>query len=74
MSAYDIFLEDETHQKTGQAVETAFESHYFHDIPDYKSGNLIERTDKPYEPWFQWMHHAKSELPGAYLEPLRKMS
>ncbi|KAK6822438.1 hypothetical protein PG995_012101 [Apiospora arundinis] len=74
MSAYDVFLEDESHTKNGQAVETAFDKHYFHDVPAYKSGNVIERTDKVYEPWFQWMHNERSELPGAYKGPLRKMT
>ncbi|KAK8091844.1 hypothetical protein PG997_002205 [Apiospora hydei] len=74
MSAYDVFLEDESHTKNGQAVETAFDSHYYHDVPAYKSGIVIERTDKVYEPWFQWMHGEKSGLPGAYKEPLRRMT
>ncbi|KAI1844736.1 hypothetical protein JX266_009192 [Neoarthrinium moseri] len=74
MSAYDVFLEDETNLKTGQAIETAYESHYGHEVPAYKSGNVIERTDKVYEPWFQYLHHGRSGLDGAYLEPLRKSS
>ncbi|KAK7918464.1 NAD(P)-binding protein [Apiospora marii] len=73
MSAYDVVLEHESHTKTGQAIETAYGSHYYHDVPAYKSGNVIERTDKVYEPWFQWMHSERSGLPNAYKEPLRKM-
>lgn len=71
MSAYDVFLEDETHTKTGQAIETAYDSHYYHDVPEYKSGNVIERTDKVYEPWFEWMHGERSNLETAYKGPLR---
>lgn len=73
MSAYDIFLEDEKDEKNGQAVETAYESHYFHDVPAYKSGYVIERTDKVYEPWFEIFHSERSGLPNAYKEPLRKL-
>lgn len=73
MSAYDVFLEDKSHAKTGEAIETAFASHYYHNVPAYKSGRVIERTDKVYEPWFQWMHGERSGLPDAYKEPLRKM-
>lgn len=74
MSAYDVFLEDKSHTKTGQALETAYQSHYYHEVPGYKSGIVIERTDKVYEPWFQWIHSERSDLPDAYKEPLRKMA
>ncbi|KAK8117837.1 uncharacterized protein PG998_006118 [Apiospora kogelbergensis] len=74
MSAYDVFLEDKSHTRTGQALETAYQSHYYHEVPEYKSGIVIERTDKVYEPWFQWIHSERSDLPDAYKEPLRKMA
>lgn len=73
MSAYDVFLEDDENKKNGNAIETAYESHHFHDIPPYKSGNVIERTDKVYEPWFEMMHQRQSGLENAYKEPLRKI-
>lgn len=72
MSAYDTFLEDAENEKNGQAIETAYESHYSHDVPPYKSGYVIERTDKVYEPWFEMMHQRRSGLENAYKEPLRK--
>lgn len=74
MSAYDAFLEDQNHERNGQAIETAYESHYFHDVPSYKSGYVIERTDKVYEPWFEMMHGTRSGLENSYKEPLRKIS
>lgn len=74
MSAYDVFLEDKDKATTGQTIETAFDQHYFHDAPAYKSGKVIERTDKVYEPWFEMFHGARSGLEGAYQGPLRKIT
>lgn len=73
MSAYDVFLEDSKNEKNGKAIETAYESHYSHDVPPYKSGYVIERTDKVYEPWFEMMHQRQSGLENSYKEPLRKI-
>lgn len=74
LSAYDLFIEDEKNERNGQAVETAYDSHYFHEVPAYKSGHVIERTDKVYEPWFEMMHKDRSGLENTYTEPLRKAS
>lgn len=74
LSAYDIFIEDDKNERNGQAVEAAYDSHYFHEVPEYKSGYVIERTDKVYEPWFEMMHKDRSGLKNAYVEPLRKAS
>lgn len=73
LSAYDIFIEDEQNERNGQAVETAFDSHYFHEIPEYKN-DVIKRTDKVYEPWFQMMHSDQSGLENTYKEPLRRFA
>lgn len=74
MSAYDIFLEDDQNEQNGRAIETAFESHYSHDVPAYKSGYVIERTDKVYEPWFEMMHQRYSGLENSYKKPLRTIA
>lgn len=73
MSAYDVFIEDEKNERNGQVIETAFDKHYFHEVPEYKN-NVIKRTDKVYEPWFEMIHNDRSGLEGAYKEPLRKKS
>ena len=74
MAAYEVFLDDAAGEKTGQTVETAYDSHYYHDMPPYKSGKVIERTVKVYEPWFEILHGQRSGLPDAIKEPLRKLS
>lgn len=71
MKAYDVFLDDAAGEKTGQAIETAYESHYYHDVPPGKSGAVNERVVKVYEPWFEMMHGQMSGLPGTIKEPLR---
>lgn len=65
MAAYDVFLDDETDQKTCQAIETAYDTHYYHSVPEYKSGGVSERTNKVYEPWFQLLHGDRSGLDNA---------
>ncbi|KAJ0120592.1 15-hydroxyprostaglandin dehydrogenase [Diaporthe amygdali] len=72
MKAYDVFLDDVANEKTGQTIETAYKSHYYHDIPPHKSGNVIARSERVYEPWFELIHGARSGLPTAIKEPLRK--
>lgn len=74
MKAYDVFLDDVAGEKTGQAIETAYQSHYYHDVPPGKSGPVNERVVKVYEPWFKMMHEEFSGLPGTIKEPLRKVS
>lgn len=71
MSAYDVFLEDEKNDKNGQTIETAYDSHYYHDVPAFKSGSVIERTVAVYEPWFKAIHKDQSGLKNTYKEPLR---
>lgn len=74
MKAYDVFLDDAAGEKTGQAIETAYQSHYYHDVPQGKSGPVNERVVRVYEPWFEMMHEKKSGLPDTIHEPLRKIS
>lgn len=75
MTAFDVFLDDDAAgEKTGQAIETAYKSHYYHDVPPPKSGPVNERVIKVYEPWFEMMHGRRSGLPDAIKEPLRKLS
>ncbi|KAK7703275.1 hypothetical protein SLS64_009252 [Diaporthe eres] len=74
MTAFEVFLDDVAGEKTGQAIETAYESHYYHEVPPGKSGEVNERVVKVYEPWFEMMHGARSGLPGTIKEPLRKLS
>jgi ABC-type cobalt transport system substrate-binding protein len=65
MSAYEVFLNDDAGEKTGQLLETAHKSHYYHDEPVEKSGGVIERVVKVYEPWFKALHGQWSGLPDA---------
>lgn len=74
MTAFEVFLDDAAGEKTGQAIETAYKSHYYHEVPPGKSGKVNERVIKVYEPWFEMMHGATSGLPGTIKEPLRKLS
>lgn len=74
MTAFEVFLNDVAGEKTGQAIETAYESHYYHHVPPPLSGKVNERVIIPYEPWFEMMHGAKTGLPGTIKEPLRKLS
>lgn len=74
MSAYEVFLDDAAGEKVGQTIETAYKSHYYHDVPAFKSGGVIERTVKIYEPWFEAMHGVRSGVPGAIQESHTKLS
>lgn len=74
MTAYEVFLDDAAGEKTGQTLETAYKSHYYHDEPPYKSGEVIERTVRVYEPWFKGIHGQESGLPGSIKESPRKTS
>lgn len=71
MCAYDVFLEDEKNEKNGQAIEAAYDSHYYHDVPAYKSGSVIERTVTVYEPWFRMLHNEESSLENTLKARLR---
>ncbi|KAL1858844.1 hypothetical protein Daus18300_009842 [Diaporthe australafricana] len=74
LSAYDVFLDDAAGEKNGQAIETACESHYYHDEPPFKSGKVIERTVKTYEPWFGILHGTTSGLANTIKGPLRTVA
>lgn len=74
MTAYEVFLDDAAGEKTGQVLETAYKSHYYHDEPPYKSGGVIERTVRVYEPWFIGIHGQESGLPDSIKESPRKTS
>ncbi|RDW67037.1 hypothetical protein BP5796_09786 [Coleophoma crateriformis] len=69
ISAYDVYLNDEANQKTGQALETAHDKHFWYEAPEYKGGEVSERNTKAYEPWFAMMHGERSELPNALQGP-----
>lgn len=71
-SAFDLFLDDERNERIGQALETAYKSHYFHDEPEFKSKVAFERTSRIYEPVFELMHGERSGLENTIQEPLRQ--
>ncbi|POS71939.1 15-hydroxyprostaglandin dehydrogenase [Diaporthe helianthi] len=74
MAAYEVFLDDAAGEKTGKVLETAYKSHYYHDEPPYKSGGVIERTIRVYEPWFIGIHGKESGLSDSIKESPRKTS
>lgn len=69
MSAYDEFLKDDEKAVTGQAVEAGHDKLYYYDIPEYKSGEVAQRNEKVYEPWFAIIHGERSDLQGALQGP-----
>jgi hypothetical protein len=69
ISAYDVYLDDEANQKTGEALETAHDKHFYYDVPEYKGGDVSERNTKVYEPWFAYIHGERSELVAALQGP-----
>ncbi|KAI6288283.1 hypothetical protein MCOR28_011765 [Pyricularia oryzae] len=70
MRAYFIFIDDEENSQTGQNVETAYDSLYFHERPAAKN-EVVKRTEKVYEPWFEYAHGARSGLETAIKAPMR---
>ncbi|KAF2684447.1 NAD(P)-binding protein [Lentithecium fluviatile CBS 122367] len=64
LSAYDAFLDDAAHMKTGQLVEAAHEKLIEWGHPGYKSGAFAKRTEAVFEPWFELMHGERSGIAG----------
>ncbi|KAH8886033.1 NAD(P)-binding protein [Thozetella sp. PMI_491] len=69
LSAYDVFFDDDANERSGQAIETAHDRLFFHELPEYKHGEVSKRPKKIYEPWFAWVHGEKSNLPDAIQGP-----
>lgn len=65
LSAYDLFLDDDTNEKLGVAVETGHYRLCIYDVSEYKSGAVAERITKVYEPWFELIHDEKRGLKSA---------
>ncbi|KAI4608552.1 hypothetical protein J4E83_008988 [Alternaria metachromatica] len=61
---YDLFLDDEKNQKTGQVVEIAHDRLTEWGHPGYKNGAFSKRSEAVFEPWFAMVHGEKSGLPG----------
>lgn len=69
ISGYDLFLDDEKNDKTGELIEAAHKELIPWGHPEYKSGTFAKRSEKVYEPWFRMIHQESSELPGTLLGP-----
>jgi hypothetical protein len=69
LSAYDIFLNDKSNQRTGQAVETAHDKLFFYEMPEFKGGEVSDRNTRAYEPWFSMLHGEPSGLDNALTQP-----
>ncbi|KAH7130090.1 hypothetical protein B0J11DRAFT_522400 [Dendryphion nanum] len=69
LSAYDLFLNDETNSKSGMTVESAHDRINDWGHPGYKDGAYTKRLEAVYEPWFEMMHGERSELPQAFQGP-----
>ncbi|UPL02883.1 hypothetical protein LCI18_013817 [Fusarium solani-melongenae] len=71
MGAYDLYLDDESGERTGELVEVAHDKHFFYEIPEYKGGDVSYRNAQVYEPWFIHIHGQKSHLENAIQGPVR---
>lgn len=69
LAGYDLFLDDEQNNRTGELVEAAHKDLITWGHPGYKSGAFAKRTEKVYDPWFSIMHGETSDLPGALEGP-----
>lgn len=74
IAAYDVYLDDEANERTGELLEVAHDKHFWYEIPEYKGKDVSHRNTLPYEQWFAYMHGEKSGLPGALNEPVNKRS
>lgn len=69
LKAYDLFIDDEHNERTGETVETAGHDQLFwYEMPERKSGKQNERNMLVYEPWFAMIHGEKSGLEDALQE------
>ncbi|KAK6200759.1 hypothetical protein LQW54_009563 [Pestalotiopsis sp. IQ-011] len=71
LAAYDLYLNDESNQRTGEAVETAHDKHFFYEVPEYKGGDVSYRNTVVFERWFTGLHGEPSELEDALTESPR---
>ncbi|KAH7131011.1 hypothetical protein EDB81DRAFT_871429 [Dactylonectria macrodidyma] len=69
MAAYDLYLGDESGERTGELVEVAHDRHFFYEVPEYKGGGASYRNTLAYEPWFAYIHGQKSNLENALKGP-----
>ncbi|KAH7010344.1 hypothetical protein EDB80DRAFT_750715 [Ilyonectria destructans] len=69
ISAYDLYLDDESCKRTGELVEVAHDKHFFYEVPEYKGGDVSYRNTLAYEPWFAFIHGQKSKLGNALQGP-----
>ncbi|EEY17849.1 conserved hypothetical protein [Verticillium alfalfae VaMs.102] len=69
IEAYDVFIKDESNEKTGQLVEVAHDKHFYYDLPEYKGGDVSYRNTLAFEPWFSYIHGEKSGLKDALEGP-----
>jgi hypothetical protein len=69
LEAYDLFINDEDNQRTGETVETAHNGLFWYDVPEHKAGDQDVRNTLVYEPWFTMIHGEKSGLEDALKGP-----
>ncbi|KAF3017798.1 hypothetical protein E8E14_009702 [Neopestalotiopsis sp. 37M] len=71
ISAYDLYLDDEANERTGEAIETAHDKHFFYEVPEYKGGDVSFRNTLVFEPWFSGIHGEPSGLKDALIDSPR---
>ncbi|KAF7558098.1 hypothetical protein G7Z17_g22 [Cylindrodendrum hubeiense] len=76
ISAYDLYLDDESAERTGELVEVAHDKHFFYEVPEYKGatqpGVLVPQQNS--SSWVEKVIPTRENDSagvgnGAYLEP-----
>lgn len=65
LNGYDIFLNDTSNTKTGQAVEASVDSLFYYDLPEMQNGFKTKRAVTVWEPLFVMMHGMESGMEDA---------